>query len=92
MPARPKIQCSKCEGRGEFDLPEVLCDTLLLVRKLGEPTIPELYAADAKAKNSHQTSVNRRLERLMEFGLVEKIGNGGRGSKHHPSKYREKRK
>jgi len=62
---------------------------LLAVRKRGEATVFDLNKDMKNGKKQHPTCTYKRLERLLELKLIERISGRERGSKFNPTKFRE---
>lgn len=70
-----KVPCRHCDGTGSAKLPEPLQETFDLIRK-GHETAKQIFRACPNRGDMGITAIQRRLERLMETGLVErKLGD-----------------
>lgn len=69
MPA--KIPCKHCDGTGSAKLPEPLQEVLDLIRK-GHETAKQIFEACPNRHEFGPTAIQRRLERLLETGLIQR--------------------
>lgn len=77
-----KIPCKACNGTGHAKLPVSLQETLDLVSK-GHETAKEIFAAHPNRSDMGITAIQRRLERLLETGLIERHLLGGDQTYHY---------
>ncbi len=72
MPAA-SIDCPRCHGSGKKKLTSPYRDCLKAIETLGQPTISELH--EKSGGTLHLTATTRRVELLIEWGLVRKVSN-----------------
>jgi hypothetical protein len=88
-----KIECPKCGGRGTVQLPEYLAQTLEIVESLPGSETSEVYASLALKhglRSENVSTVNNRLNALMELHLVYRLGNGSRYNPYRWFSWEEK--
>lgn len=81
----PKIPCQRCQGTRVQDLPKVLHKVLEHIQTANGDGISvlELHRKMPGRAGRHPTAINRRVERLVRFKLVEQANKGKR-----PPRYR----
>lgn len=67
----PIVICSACNGHGKTPLSPPLLEALMIIRKHGPITVPEIYTAIG----NHEivsTAINKRVAKLLQLKLVSR--------------------
>lgn len=76
-----KITCNTCAGTGERELSPVLYRVIRVIAALDNPTISEIYTRISDRSEIDLTAIHRRVERLLEMGLLKRV------ARSYPARY-----
>ncbi len=68
-----QLACPRCHGTGKRNLTAPYRDCFESILALGKPTISDIH--DRSGGTLHLTATTRRVELLIEWGLVRKVSN-----------------